>query len=88
MTLENYPPISHGTSVKTTLENMQMNKEWTNEARARRKWGIKGKVVDHHDSHGLCYVVLHEDGSYGAYDPSELEVIPEDMIVLPFGSGI
>jgi hypothetical protein len=29
----------------------------------------------HHDSHGLCYDVRHDDGTEGCYDPSEFEVI-------------
>ena len=67
--------ISPGTPVKTTEENLNLRGEWTQEALLGRKWGLKGVVVTHHDSHGLCYEVRHEDGSVGCYDPSELEVI-------------
>ena len=51
--------------------------EWTDDGWAKKKWGIKGEVLTHHDSHGLCYDVTHEDGSQACYDPSEIEVITE-----------
>ncbi len=69
-----YPPISPGTLVQTTDPNMKMRKEWTDEGWEKRKWGVRGKVLRHHDSHGLCYDVKHEDGSEGCYDPSEFRV--------------
>ena len=75
MATKDYPPISPGTSVKTTEPNLGMRDQWTDEGWAGRKWGIQGKVFTHHDSHGLCYDVQHEDGTVGCYDPSELEVV-------------
>ena len=75
MTTEKYPPISRGTPVRTTSANWSKRDEWTDEGWARRKWGVQGKVIMHHDSHGLCYDVRHEDGTQGCYDTSELEVI-------------
>ena len=44
-------------------------------AGANRQWGVKGKILTHHDSHGLCFEVKHEDHSIGTYDPDEIEVI-------------
>lgn len=70
-----YPPISARTKVKTTQANIALRKEWTDEAWEKRKWGVQGTVITHHDSHGLCYDVRHEDGTEGCYDPSELEVV-------------
>ena len=70
-----WPPIDPGTEVRTTEPNMEMRREWTAEAWASKKWDVRGTVVTHHDSHGLCYDVKHEDGSIGSYDPSELEVV-------------
>jgi len=75
MTKRSYPPISPETSVRTTQANWSKRREWTDERWAGRKWGVRGKVITHHDSHGLCYDVLHKDGTEGCYDPSELEVI-------------
>lgn len=77
---EKDPPISVGTKVKTTQPNMAFRSEWNNEAWARRKWGVQGTVIAHHDSrgpyyHGLYYNVRHEDGTEGCYDPSELEIV-------------
>lgn len=70
-----WPPISPGTSVRTTEPNWNLRKEWTDEGWGRRRWGVQGTVVIHHDSHGLCYDVRHQDGTVGSYDPSELEVV-------------
>ena len=70
-----YPPIQPGTIVRTTRENKALRGEWTKAAIANRKWGVKGVIVMHHDSHGLCYDVQHEDGTKGSYDPSELEIV-------------
>jgi len=78
MTPEKYPPISPGTSVKTTQPNWAKRSDWTNEGWASKRWGVKGSVLTHHDSHGLCYDVRHEDGTEGTYDPSELEVVGTD----------
>jgi hypothetical protein len=70
----NWPPISPGTSVKTTQENRTIT-DWTSEAQASRQWGVRGEIVTHHDSHGLSYEVKHLDGSIGHYDPTEFEVV-------------
>ncbi len=70
-----YPPISPGTLVKTIEPNLALRDEWTDEGWAKRKWGVRGKILTHHDSHGLCYDVRHEDGTEGCYDPSELRVL-------------
>ena len=75
MSSEKYPPISHGTRVRTTVPNMALRKEWTDEGLASKKWGVEGDVITHHDSHGLCYDVRHSDGTDGCYDPSELKVL-------------
>ncbi len=72
---ERHPPISAGTRVQTTQENPALIKEWSEEARAARKWGVKGIITEHHDGHGLYYVIQHEDLTYGCYDPSEIEVL-------------
>lgn len=81
MVTEKYPPISDGTLVKTKSSNTP-DSEWTSEARANRKWGVHGRVLTHHDSHGLCYEVRHSDGTVGAYDPSELEVVDNELVML------
>lgn len=70
-----WPPIAVGTFVQTTNANMAMKKEWTPEAWASRQWGVTGRIIHHHDSHGLSYEVRHPDGTVGHYDPSEIKVI-------------
>lgn len=77
MSEKQYPPISQGTRVRSIKPKTPDN-EWTEEARSRRRWGVEGIVVNHHDSHGLCYDVLHADGARGCYDPAELEPIPQN----------
>ena len=77
MSNENWPPLKNGTRIRTTHENESMRREWTDEGRAAKKWGVTGVIVHYHDSHGLCYDVRHEDGSRGCYDPSEFEVLDE-----------
>lgn len=74
MSKRKWPPISPGTSVKTTKENPTVS-GWIEEALVSRQWGVKGKIVTHHDAHGLSYEVRHPDGTIGHYDPSELKVI-------------
>lgn len=72
--VQKYPPIAPGTKVKTT-EKQLPDTEWSEEVLANRKWGVKGVVLRHYDSHGLCYDVRHEDGTVGCYDPSEFEIV-------------
>ncbi len=67
-----WPPIKYGTKVVTTEANPEID-DWSKEASCSRQWGVKGTVIMHHDSHGLCYEVEHEDGTIGHYDPSELQ---------------
>lgn len=75
MVTKKWPPISPETKVQTTTPDLSQRKEWTKEAWAKRKWGVKGTIKKHHDSHGLCYEVLHEDGTVGYYNPNELKVL-------------
>lgn len=49
--------------------------DYTSEGEKNRRWGITGVIVAHHDSHGLCYDVKHDDDdSIRTYDPDELEL--------------
>lgn len=72
---EKWPPLDPGTPVKTTRKKTA-DGEWTPEALASRKWGVFGRIIMHHDSHGLCYDVRHDDGTQGCYDPDEFAVVP------------
>jgi len=75
MTREKWPPIDPGTRVRTTQPNLAMRDEWTEKGWASKKPDMSGKVLRHHDCHGLCYDILHDDGTEGSYDPSEFVVI-------------
>jgi hypothetical protein len=46
---------------------------WQSLVRATRKDGT-GKITAVHDSHGLCYDVMLDDGTTSTYEPSELRV--------------
>lgn len=74
-TTKKWPPIDRGTEVRTIQPNVEKQHEWTEKGWASKKWGVRGRILRHHDSHGLYYDVRHEDGTEGCYDPSELEVI-------------
>ena len=74
MSRQKWPPIAPGARVRTTQSNTPSD-EWTDEVQASRQWGVEGEVRTHHDSHGLCYEVMHSDGTVGSYDPTELEVL-------------
>jgi hypothetical protein len=71
---EKWPLRDNGTKVKTTRKTTP-DSEWTEEARANRKWGVKGMITHYHDSHDLCYDVRHDNGTEGCYEPTEFEVL-------------
>lgn len=41
-------------------------------ARAHARQGQRGVIQDYSNSHGLCYHVQHDDGTYAWYAPDEL----------------
>ena len=69
-----WPPLNPGTRVRT-LEPKTDPRVWAKEALAERKWDVLGTITMHHDSHGLCYDVCHDDGTQGCYEPDEFEVL-------------
>ena len=75
MSTKKWPPIDPGTAVKTIQPNWDKREEWTDDGWTKRKWGVQGVILTHHDSHGLCYDVRHSDGTVGCYDPSEFTVV-------------
>ena len=68
-----YTLLTFGIKVKT-LKPLH-NDTYTEETQAKRKWDVNGTIVAHHNSHGLCYDVQHEDGSVGSYDEDEIQVL-------------
>lgn len=62
-----------GTSVRTLVA--LHDKDYNDEGLVARKWGVEGRIVGHHDSHGLCFDVKH-GRTVGTYDPDEIEVVP------------
>ncbi|MEN9613891.1 MAG: hypothetical protein RLZZ347_198 [Candidatus Parcubacteria bacterium] len=76
MATKKYPPVSPGTTVRTTKPNHDKRSEWTDGAWEKRRWKITGTVITHSDAHGLCYKVQHKGGHEAWYDPSEFVVVP------------
>ena len=67
-------PLMPGTRVRTLSGKSDIH--FTPEYQKARRWGVTGTIECHHDSHGLCYEVKHDDdGSIGAYEPTEFEII-------------
>ena len=56
-----------------TVKSEKVSGDWMPTVLNSRKFGITGKIVRISNAHGLCYEVLHEDGSSSYYDPWELE---------------
>lgn len=67
-------PILHGARVKTDVLP-ECSKNYVSTANARRKSHVKGTVVDYSNSHGICYTVIHDDGTWAVYDPEELMIV-------------
>jgi len=77
-----------GTQVETI--NAGSSDDWTEEAKRTRRFGVKGIVIGHHDSHGLCYCVAHfRSGLEGGnstiayYEPQELRVLAMPIPMTP-----
>jgi hypothetical protein len=81
LTKAKHPSYLVGKMVKTTKTGT-LRTDWADGVWEKRQWGVNGRIVARHDSHGICYDVKHEDGSIGSYDPSELE--PEDNLLRKF----
>ena len=71
---EGYSRLRPGTWV-ITFKSAERD-TWTDNTRSACQWGAKGTIVAHHDSHGLCYDVIHADGTTACYDPDELGPYP------------
>jgi hypothetical protein len=48
------------------------NKEFMPMTYANRKPGAIGRIIAHHNSHGLSFELCHDDGTIGHYDCNEL----------------
>ncbi|KKK75189.1 hypothetical protein LCGC14_2876240 [marine sediment metagenome] len=73
-----------GTKVRTRDDLVPENKEYQRKAWAKRKPGMIGEIVKHSNSHGLCFEVLHNNGSSGWYEPDEVDVLrqcPECLVL-------
>jgi hypothetical protein len=76
-----WPPLPQDTKVRTTkrrhASDAEERRDLTALGIAARRWGVPGTITYWHDSHGLSYVVMHEDGTTGLYATEEFEVVPE-----------
>lgn len=62
--------LTPGTSVRTTQADTTVT-DWEPTARAHCRWGVLGTIRSHSDSHGLCYQIVHPDGTTAWYAPTE-----------------
>ena len=69
-----WPPWMLGTKVRTVRSRTE-SKDWTPDALKQRRWDVCGDILRHSDSHGLCYLVKHEDGTEGWYERRELVLL-------------
>lgn len=86
-----YPPIKHGTRVRTTHRKGTVEDEarnWEPPAILERRWGVSGVVGRHSDSHGLCYEVTHDDKTMAWYDAEELEAMPPLTTTVTWWEGL
>lgn len=82
--MSDYPPIKPGTKVRIFVDPAKQGKDWMPEALPHRRKEGTGVVKTHHDSHGLCYDVVHDDDkTEGCYDPHEL-FIDADIFLKTF----
>lgn len=71
--------LSNGTKVRVHIVKNRVANDWSPDAEKARKDDVGGHVIGHHDSHGICYDVRHDDGSIGYYEPHELIHWPEEI---------
>ncbi len=64
--------VPYGTRVTTTKKDA--SEDWVDNERPSCRWGVKGHITGHSDSHGLCYEVQHEGGGFAWYNHDELVV--------------
>lgn len=62
---------------KRVLTLLSIVDDWTLENCQARQWGVKGKVIDLSNTHGLCYRIQHDDGTDAWYDPQEFVEVSE-----------
>lgn len=77
--------LKNGTPVRTAISPLH-DAEYTMSGRRERRWGVTGVVQGYHDSHGLCYEVLHEDGTVGTYEEDEIMEVPKRRKGRPVGA--
>ncbi len=64
--------------VKSALEP----RDFSPDSLAHRKPAVKGKVCDWDVGHGLCFLIQHEDSTFGWYDFDELDAVDERGVVV------
>lgn len=58
-----------------TVKSEKVSNDWMPTVLNSRKFDVTGKIVRISNAHGLCYEVLHSDGSSSYYDPWELKKV-------------
>lgn len=67
------PAFYHGFAAVAT-RNSDLDKEYLPEAIEMRKRfsGILGRIINHHNGHGLCFEMEYYSGSRAFWDPEEI----------------
>lgn len=69
---QNMDRLANGTKVWIQIDPNKVAADWSPFVLPLRRDRTYGIIQAHHDSHGLCYDVLHDDGTVGRYDPHEV----------------
>lgn len=67
------PPAERCRSQRVRTAAVLTERNFTEPALAGRRPNTTGTTCGYQTEFGLCYHVRHDDGSYGWYDPDELE---------------
>jgi len=74
--------IREGARVETVRSAKEAT-DWAAEVLRARRWGVLGRVIKEHASHGLCFSVQHEDGSIAVYESHEIVACCENVDYTP-----
>jgi len=72
--------LKNGTRVITTKDADHGG--WRDPSRPKARWGVLGTIVDHSNSHGLCYLIEHDQLHEAWYDEEEIELVDKDTVPL------
>lgn len=74
--------VFYGKTV-SVRHDLSKDREYVEEMRVLRSshGDQEAKVFSHSSGHGLCFTVVHPDGSHVAWEPDELFIDPDEITV-------